>query len=110
MWRIHERCLSRLATNRQHYLGVLGDEAVNLIPREAALRLTQHDLAALTGREMQRRNLYRYLAIFCPMCAAKTKRGRCFSPSCKMILLTRSAAISTQTTSPESSAHKNAMA
>jgi ParB-like nuclease domain len=119
VWRIHERCIARLATNRQQYLSELGDEAATLVPREATLRLTQREVASLTGREMQRRNLYRYLAIAEHLAPNAKALARAYSISLSQLLplirlgasqqveaLRRLVGVSSASTKPTSSQNK----
>ncbi len=84
--RIHQRAQSRLAVNREHYLHELGSDWASLVPREATLRLTQHEVASLTGREMQRRNLYRYLAIAEHLAPDAKALARAYSVSLSQLL------------------------
>lgn len=86
VWTIRERCLSRLSTDKQGYLAELGDEAATLVPREIVLRLTQREVAHLTGRDMQRRNLYRYLSIAEHLHADAKALARAYSISLSQLL------------------------
>ena len=63
VWRIREDFLARLDSERTRYLSELGPSAETMSLSDAAIQLTINEMTRLTGRILQRRNLYRYLAV-----------------------------------------------